>query len=334
VRAVGFRYRRSIRVGKGVRLNISKKGIGESVGFKGTRIGVGPRGLIRTYSIPGTSISYIKQTSFKSKGNCSGSIRSSNSDTGNFSSNKDSSGNKAFYFQKQKTNEKKWLILSIISLFFALVNPGFIVFLLLFGLLYYRGLNNPENQSKKLYNKALEFFLNKNFSKALTLLQRSVEYFEDNIFSHFLLAIIYHDQNQFDQAILHIDKYISRKPSDIVAKFAKADCLFESQQYELAIDLLQSFNFYSEEYEIKRILLLGKCYFNLEKYDIAIEQFKKAQIMKRNINEDILECKYWLGVSYYMTGDNKKAKTQLAKVYAENHDFLEVKKYAAKLGLI
>jgi len=334
VRAVGFRYRRSIRVGKGVRLNISKKGIGVSVGFKGARIGVGPRGVIRTYSIPGTSISYIKQTSFKSKRNRSGSIRSSNSDTGNFSSNKASSGDKTFYFQKQKTNEKKWLVLGIISLFFAFVNPGFIVFLLLFAFLYYRGLNNPENRSKKLYNKALELFLNKKFSKALTLLQRSVEYFEDNIFSHFILAIIYHDQNQFDQAIRHIDKYISRNPNDIAAKFIKADCFFESQQYELAIDLLQSFKFYSEEYEINRILLLGKCYFNLEKYDIAIEQFKKAPIMKKKINEDILECKYWLGVSYYKTGDKKKAKTQLAKVYAENSNFLEVEKYAEELGLI
>jgi tetratricopeptide (TPR) repeat protein len=60
---VGYRYRKSINLGGGVRLNLSKSGVGYSVGGKGyryTRLASGPRRT--TYSLPGTGISYVKQS--------------------------------------------------------------------------------------------------------------------------------------------------------------------------------------------------------------------------------------------------------------------------------
>ncbi|HAA81123.1 MAG: TPR repeat-containing protein, partial [Caldanaerobacter subterraneus] len=36
---MGWRFRRSISLGKGVRINVSKSGIGFSVGKRGARIG-------------------------------------------------------------------------------------------------------------------------------------------------------------------------------------------------------------------------------------------------------------------------------------------------------
>lgn len=58
---MGFRFGKSIKLGGGVRLNVSKKGIGASVGVKGLRVGVGPKGTRVTASIPGTGLSYQKQ---------------------------------------------------------------------------------------------------------------------------------------------------------------------------------------------------------------------------------------------------------------------------------
>lgn len=63
---MGFRFSKSIRLGKGIRLNISKSGFGVSGGVKGFRVGVGPRGTRMTASVPGTGISYSKQFSGKS----------------------------------------------------------------------------------------------------------------------------------------------------------------------------------------------------------------------------------------------------------------------------
>lgn len=57
---MGFRFQKSIKLGGGARLNISKSGIGASVGTKGLRIGTGPRGTRLTTSIPGTGLGYTK----------------------------------------------------------------------------------------------------------------------------------------------------------------------------------------------------------------------------------------------------------------------------------
>ena len=64
---MGLRLRKSIKLGKNTRLNISKSGIGMSTGVKGFRVGVGPKGVRTTASIPGTGISYTKQISGSKK---------------------------------------------------------------------------------------------------------------------------------------------------------------------------------------------------------------------------------------------------------------------------
>lgn len=63
---MGFNFRKSIKLGGGLRLNLGKKGIGLSAGGKGFRVGVGPRGTRMTAGIPGTGLSY--STSLGSRG--------------------------------------------------------------------------------------------------------------------------------------------------------------------------------------------------------------------------------------------------------------------------
>ncbi len=62
---MGWRMRKSIKLGGGLRLNLSRSGIGASVGMKGFRIGVGPRGGRITAGIPGTGVTY--ETRFGSR---------------------------------------------------------------------------------------------------------------------------------------------------------------------------------------------------------------------------------------------------------------------------
>ena len=60
---MGWRFRRSINVGFGFRINLSKSGIGYSWGFPGYRVTKMATGGTRTtYSLPGTGISYVEQT--------------------------------------------------------------------------------------------------------------------------------------------------------------------------------------------------------------------------------------------------------------------------------
>lgn len=55
---MGFRFRKSVKIMPGVRMNFGKKGIGVRVGGKGGGISFGPSGTRASASIPGTGISY------------------------------------------------------------------------------------------------------------------------------------------------------------------------------------------------------------------------------------------------------------------------------------
>jgi hypothetical protein len=54
----GFRFRRSIKILPGVRLNLSRFGVSTSVGVRGARVTVGHGKVRETVGIPGTGISY------------------------------------------------------------------------------------------------------------------------------------------------------------------------------------------------------------------------------------------------------------------------------------
>ena len=82
---MGFRYRKSINIGGGFRINISKSGIGYSWGTKGYRISKTARGNIRkTATLPGTGLSYVEELSNKNK---KGSINSNDSFNNNLQIN-------------------------------------------------------------------------------------------------------------------------------------------------------------------------------------------------------------------------------------------------------
>ncbi len=66
---MGFRLRKSFKIAPGVRLNVSKSGIGASVGTRGVRYSVHSSGR-RTASagLPGTGIGYVSTSSRSSRG--------------------------------------------------------------------------------------------------------------------------------------------------------------------------------------------------------------------------------------------------------------------------
>lgn len=63
---MGLSFRKSIKIGKNTRINLSKSGVGLSTGVKGARISVGPKGVRKTIGIPGTGIYHTEQKSWSS----------------------------------------------------------------------------------------------------------------------------------------------------------------------------------------------------------------------------------------------------------------------------
>ena len=55
---MGLRFRKTISLGKFLRLNLSKSGASVGVGPRGLNVNIGPRGLRRTVGLPGTGLYY------------------------------------------------------------------------------------------------------------------------------------------------------------------------------------------------------------------------------------------------------------------------------------
>ncbi|HEX6608707.1 MAG TPA: DUF4236 domain-containing protein [Chloroflexia bacterium] len=68
---MGWRFHKSVKIAPGVRLNLSKRGPGLSFGGRGMRYSVGPSGRRTTVGIPGTGLSYVKQSSTRRGQGCS-----------------------------------------------------------------------------------------------------------------------------------------------------------------------------------------------------------------------------------------------------------------------
>ena len=94
---MGFRFRKSVKIAPGIKLNLSKSGGSLSLGDRGATVNISSRGVRTTYSIPGTGISYVTQTSL------GGSTRSSSSYSSNRSAYKE-------LLRQQKEEEKQRLL--------------------------------------------------------------------------------------------------------------------------------------------------------------------------------------------------------------------------------
>ncbi len=60
---MGFRFRRSVRLLPGLRLNLSRSGVSASVGTRGAWLTFGRNGTRTTVGLPGTGISYTTTSS-------------------------------------------------------------------------------------------------------------------------------------------------------------------------------------------------------------------------------------------------------------------------------
>jgi hypothetical protein len=55
---MGFRFRRSVKILPGVRLNFGKRGVSTSIGVRGAHVTFGKTGTRTTVGLPGSGLSY------------------------------------------------------------------------------------------------------------------------------------------------------------------------------------------------------------------------------------------------------------------------------------
>jgi len=322
---MGIRFRKSIRLGKGVKLNLSKGGVGISVGTKGMRIGVGPRGIYRSVGIPGTGIYAIDYMGGKSGSKRKGS--SAVSETKEV---------KTFDIpMPQELNLPKypWMILlvGIISIF---IQPIIGLILLLASLFLNIRIRKSELfNARREFLSAVKFLKNEDIDKALESLQH-VSNFNSNIpIVNYLKAILHFEKEEFDKSVHEFSKYLESNPDDIDTQIKYAIALSKTGKSEAAIKILQGFPPETKE-DLNVIIALGICFLELEKPELAVQILEKGPTRSKKMDEQMMLFRYLLGTAYKKTGQNKKAINQLRKIYVEDINYKDVEEQLKELGAI
>ncbi len=298
---MGWRFRKSLSLGKGIRLNVGKRGLGLSAGVKGLRVGFGNRGVYTSAGIPGSGLYTVNYFGRGSK--YSGKIitKSGSSLGGVFI-----------------------LILGIIGFIFAISIPavGFPL-LIIGGVAYYFWSKQPKQRARRKLAKARKFFNQQNYDEAITLLKEANELDKENYDVIRLLGGVLHNSEKYDKAIEYLKSFIASNSTDIETQIILANCFYKTKQYKEAIGILQKLpeNF---ELNLKVIQLLGVCFAAQKQFDLAINVFKKAPLQKRNLDDDLVEIHYNLALIYEESGDKNNALKHFKRVYSENINYKDV----------
>lgn len=302
---MGFRFRKSFKIAPGVKLNMSKSGFGMSAGVKGARIGVNSKG--RGYSsvgIPGTGISH---TSYSKKAKTNNVVSKS---SGNSGSGK--------------------VVLWIIGIIFGIAVPplGFVM-LVGIGIYYYTRNKSPKYQAEKRIKDAEKLIVSGSFEEAEKLLREAIALDVTIPRLNFLMGVVLNNQGKHTEAIAYLEKHLLSAPGDEQVFIAFANCFYETKKYDKVISLIQSASINWEE-NLKLIQLLGMSFSAKGHHDMAIDVFKKAPLRKRNLDQDLIELHYNLGLTYENADDPKNALKHYKKVYAYDMGYKDVKEKVEK----
>jgi len=209
----------------------------------------------------------------------------------------------SFFFlgesEKSLSKKKNYFKLSLIDLRKALAigvsdkNKGNVFFCL--GKIYYY-LGVP------YYNLCIQYLKNAN------------EYGNNNIDLFYILGLVYSYNGNYEEAIKYFLIASKIKESDYLL-LTIGICFYKMNNYENAIKYLQDVIKISEEPKIKEksYSVLGEIFFNLEKYDLAMDCFTKVI----EINENNAEAYFYRGEIYYLYYNDKiKARAEWRKTLA------------------
>jgi tetratricopeptide (TPR) repeat protein len=312
---MGWRFRRSVRITKGVRLNFSKRGMGISVGGKGFHAGVGPRGPYSSVGIPGTGLYAI---------NYLGKQKRSASHP---SSSQTAAPVQQIVFPPELLNKTAgWAVFTaIVSLILLFIwwPAGLIGFAMLIYWQVQVG-KSPNGQARKCYNEGITAVKQGNKKQAIEAFSKVVELKPDVPSIYHLLADLHLGENDHEQAVADLKKCLDYEPENVSLKFKYAWALECAEKYNEALPILQNL---PEELknELSFIIALGNCFLELKQPELALAILENGPTRKRTMDDQMKLFRYLLGMTYKALGQKKKAINELNKVYAIDMSYADIK---------
>lgn len=304
---MGWSFRKSFKIAPGVRLNLSKSGVGVSAGFKGARIGTGPRG---SYFTSGFGPFLYREKLGQ------GDSRSTTL----------SSGDSASPFELQRpSNWHAWLF-GVVAFYsnFHLIKPlgdtysGYLFIAEFFVWLFILTKGPKSLKAYRRFKKTPIETMN-----AQDRLHFIYELYTDYKCLHFevLLAKAHYEADSFEKAELMLTSLVRAYPIPMFYA-ALGDSQLKLGKFDKAIDSLSHCDEKDEYDEFMTILRLkARAYIGLREYDKALECVDTG-IRKRG--EQYVEKKRSLRLVkaeiLHHLGETNKAVNELEKLIAEVPD--------------
>lgn len=313
---MGVRFRKSKSLGKFGKVNLTRGGLGFSVGFKGARVGIGPRGVYTSVGIPGTGIYAINYAKQEKK------------------TSNDKHANKvvrSLRLPKELKTSSFPVIMLFVSLF-LIMSQQIIGLLGLAGSITWliRRNKTPKVQAQKAFKEGMKHLYNNENDKALKSFEDAMNYPPaiTTILPH--VSDVCFKVRDFHKAAKYLEEYLKIKTDDVLAKFNYALALSHIEKYNEAIEVLQNL---PEEFkkELPVIIALGYAFIGIKKPELAIEILETGPTRKRNMDGHMIPFRYILGCAYKETGNKEKAINQLQKVYAVDANFEQVRQLLEEL---
>jgi len=346
---MGFRFWRRIKIAPGVTLNLSKSGGSLSFGTRGAKYTVGPRGKRATVGLPGTGLFYT--TTFP-KGRASGR-RSTSAPAPDLPVVRSEDRLSMGFFRRLITPaDQQALVDGCREMILGDESDAFEhlkkavhladgAYLAGFMALKKGRLDEAANYLAAAAKKHRG--LDRYFSKYGISATMSLP-ITDEVAAHVgpelrgvLLGLVevYQRQKRWKDAALCLERLRKLEPDDVVVKLSLAELLLDARPdvkdvYKKVVRLAEHIE---NETPIHAALLLykAKALRGLGLLDAARDTLTQALRRKKGRSEDLLRAiQYERALVYEDLGQQRRARTEFEKLYAEDPDYEDV---ANRLGL-
>lgn len=356
---MGIRFYRGIRLGKLARLNISKSGVGLSLGVRGLRVTTGPGGTFFTLGLPGTGLSYRKKVG-KAGGiawpDVSGIFRRKEKPAQK--SPKLVTAAEAQTLpqipEREMTPAEKRFVEGVTHYRAGRIKEALDVFLSLsreeagaavLAAAILAGTEGNAPTATRLLERVLQAddegeFPTPLMQKYLNGVEIKIEVTPsvtvsapvDMISVSLLLVELYQDQENFDEAVgllEELDDLLEEKMPVITLSLCELYAI--AHLWDGIIERARYVQESVDDVTLEIMLFYGRALQEKGLHDAAISVFTKTLRRTKERSPALLrEAKYWRAWSYERTGNKRRAGQEYQKLFAEAPDFRDV---AEKLGL-
>ena len=203
------------------------------------------------------------------------------------------------------------------------IPPLGIFFLIIYFVIRSRKSRTPQAQIKKKFVEAQKFISEKNYNEAIRVYKEAEQIDAWNYEVIVMLGATLHDSGEFKKAIEYLNKALSINQNTPRIQLILGSALYKIGDFNKAISVLQKI---PDDFEdnLKVIQLIWASFASQKKFDLAIDVFKKAPLLKRNLDDNLIELHYNLAMIYEESWNTGDALKHYKKVYTYDVGYRDV----------